>query len=57
MCGKYRGYLGAFLDLWQWLDLRANFRKCGKQRSYGIVCREKGSRQERNREVGGTECQ
>ena len=56
MCGKYRGYLGAFSDLWQWLDLRANFRKCGKQRSYGIVCREKGSRQERNRENGETEC-
>ena len=30
MCGKYRAYKHVFLDLWQWLDLPAIFRICGK---------------------------
>jgi len=33
MCGKHRTWKGAFSNLWQWLDLQANFRKCGKERS------------------------
>ncbi len=36
MCGKQRTCGRAFSDLWQWQDLRANFRKCGKERTYRI---------------------
>ena len=33
MCGKKRTCGRAFLDLWQWLDLQANFQKCGSERT------------------------